>query len=68
MYGAVHDAAVVIGKAMEKLLMSAEGRKMIHSYGINGSCPLQSMDNEDKGLGQRILNELKKVGNIVLHT
>ncbi|KAJ7387558.1 hypothetical protein OS493_000889 [Desmophyllum pertusum] len=61
MYGAVHDAAVVIGKAMEKLLMSAEGRKMIHSYGINGSCPLQSMDNEDKGLGQRILNELKKV-------
>lgn len=62
MYAAVYDTAVVVGRAMEKFLMSVEGKKMIHSYGVNGSCPLQSMVNEDKGLGQRILKELKKVG------
>ena len=61
MYGAVYDTAFVVGKAIEKFLKSAEGKKMIHYYGVNGSCPLQSMVNEDKGLGQKILNELKKV-------
>lgn len=61
MYGAVYDTALVVGKAMEKFLQSVEGKKMIHSYGVNGSCPLQSRVNEDKGLGQKILNELKKV-------
>lgn len=62
MYAAVYDTAVVVGKAMESILMSPEGRKMIHSYGNDINCPLRSMVKEGEGLGQRILHELRKVG------
>jgi len=64
MYAAVYDTAVVVGKAMETILMSPEGRKMIHSYGNDVNCPLRSMVKEGEGLGQRILHELRKVGEI----
>ena len=64
MYAAVYDTAVVVGKAMETILMSPEGRKMIHSYGNDVNCPLRSMVKEGEGLGQRILHELRKVGKI----
>ena len=46
--------------------MSPEGRKMIYSYGNDVNCPLRSMVKEGEGLGQRILHELRKVGEIIL--
>ena len=61
MYAAVHDAALVIGKATENFLTSADGEGILLSYRVNTSCPLRSMKNEDVQLGQRILDEIKKV-------
>ena len=61
-YAAVYDTAVLVGKAMDTILMSQTGKKMIHSYGNNVNCPLRSMVKEGEGLGQRILHELRKVG------
>lgn len=60
MYAAVYDAAIVTGKATERFLTSVDGQRILQSYRVNGSCPLRSMENEDRGLGQRILNEIKK--------
>lgn len=62
MYAAVYDTAVVVGKAMETILTNTTGREMIRSYENDVNCPLRSMVKEGEGLGQRILQELRKVG------
>ena len=61
MYAAVHDAALVIGKATENFLKSADGEGILLSYRVNRSCPLRNTKNEDMQLGKRMLNEIKKV-------
>ena len=64
MYAVVHDAALVTGKAMENFLTSRDGESILRSYGVNGSCPLRSMRNENQGLGRRILKKIKKVRSL----
>jgi len=61
MYAAVYDTARVVGKAMEAILVSPEGTKMVHSYGNDVNCPLRRMVKDGEGLGQKILHELRKV-------
>ncbi|KAM7434376.1 hypothetical protein ABFA07_015550 [Porites harrisoni] len=61
MYAAVHDAAQVSVKALAEFLTSKNGKDIIAAHEVDKSCPLRSIESKEKGLGQKILNEIKKV-------
>ena len=61
MYAAVHDAAQVSVRALAGFLTSDDGKHIIMAHKVDRGCPLRSIESKDKGLGQRILNEIKKV-------
>lgn len=61
MYAAVHDAAKVSERALARFLTSKNGKDIIAAHEVDKSCPLRSIESKDKGLGQKILSEIKKV-------
>ena len=63
MYAAVHDAALVVGKAVENLLLSSDkGMQMIAKHIGNMTCPLHSAGTQhEKGLGWKLLQQIRKV-------
>ena len=61
MYASVHDAALVVGTAIQNLMNSDEGKETIDSHFTNSNCPLRSTSTHQWGLGWKLLQQIRKV-------
>ena len=64
-YAAVHDAALVVGTAVQNLFNSGEEIMTIDSRLHNHDCPLQSTSTRRGGLGWKLLWQIRKVKMVI---
>ncbi|XP_068679822.1 glutamate receptor ionotropic, kainate 2-like isoform X2 [Montipora foliosa] len=62
MYAAVQDAAIVVGLAVQDLVINSdEGMQLIRQHVSNVTCPLYSETTQHEGFGFKFLQEIRKV-------
>lgn len=65
MYASVHDAALVVGTAVQNLMNSDEGMEAIDSHFTNSDCPLRStLTRHEPGLGWKLMQQIRKVNTL----
>ena len=67
MYASVHDAALVVGTAVQNLMNSNDGMETIDSHFTNSHCPLRSTSTLSGELGWKLLQQMKKVNTTLFN-